>query len=643
MDSDIIRASKPFLGEASSLIELIRAIEISKGKILLQPVEYQHCEGDYFIGYVYYGDTKLYPFYLKEKQLPEHIGIFGRTGAAKTNLTLWLIKALNENKKHFWIFDFKKEYRDLLQKKEFQDVNIYTVGRDDIAPVNVDLLSPPENASPDSYLNHLKNIIGEAYNCLDGAQDVIRDGLDYVYRDSGVFSNEIIKKPDFKAVYAHLALKKYPRFSREALWHDSALRALRSINYGGFGKSVNADENAVKPSDLLNNSIIWELDSLDLNSKIFFIESLLNWIYHYRLNNNVSSLLDLVIVVDESQNILSKERLKILSTVTKGHETIIEKFIREIRLMGIGLILVGHNISLFPIQVIGNLGTIFDLNTKHSDDVNEAAKSLLLKEKEYLGALQPGYAIVKMSHGWLKPFLIKTELFDIEKGKMRGIYGDSVIRKKMRGCSGYSRLNKAVSDNKSQFHTVLPYDINNDELAFLKSIAENPFIGIRERYKILSLSVGKGNNVQKCLIFKKFIYTLNLRTGQHAYTKFNVLTDEGRLIVKESSTECVCPQKEHFEHEYWKYTIAEKLKQKGWNVFIEWNNIDIMAEKDRKRIAVEIKTRTDGWKENLNNAKMHIKGSMYFLSPYKEILNYLNSANCKNYTVMFPWTMLNSF
>jgi hypothetical protein len=154
--------------------------------------------------------------------------------------------------------------------------------------------------------------------------------------------------------------------------------------------------------------------------------------------------------------------------------------------------------------------------------------------------------------------------------------------------------------------------------------------------------VGRGNNIQKSLILNKFIDILNLRTGQHAYTKFNVLTDEGRLIVKESSTECTCPLKEHFEHEYWKYTIAEKLKKSGWNVFIEWNNIDIMAEKDGKRIAVEIKTRADGWQDNLKNVKMHIKGSIYFLSPYKEILNYLYSAKCKKNIVMFPWTMVNS-
>lgn len=135
------------------------------------------------------------------------------------------------------------------------------------------------------------------------------------------------------------------------------------------------------------------------------------------------------------------------------------------------------------------------------------------------------------------------------------------------------------------------------------SIAKGPFLSTRERYKALGFNPRTGNEIQTRFIKNGCIETLVLRTGKNAFTKFYALTNQGRLLVKESGVSISCPEKESFEHEYWKCTIAEKLRKIGWSVYLEWNNIDLMVEKDGRRIAIEIKTRPDGWQENLENIK----------------------------------------
>ena len=54
-------------------------------------------------------------------------------------------------------------------------------------------------------------------------------------------------------------------------------------------------------------------------------------------------------------------------------------------------------------------------------------------------------------------------------------------------------------------------------------------------------------------------------------------------------------KKGSWEHEYWKYRIGEYYKKKGYKITYEYKiskgkSVDLVAEKDEKKIAIEIET-----------------------------------------------------
>jgi len=63
------------------------------------------------------------------------------------------------------------------------------------------------------------------------------------------------------------------------------------------------------------------------------------------------------------------------------------------------------------------------MNLKHKTDINAMAQCLLLdKEKDLLGTLKIGQAIVKLQGRIIRPFQIKVPEFVVEKGKVTDVW-----------------------------------------------------------------------------------------------------------------------------------------------------------------------------------------------------------------------------
>ena len=88
----------------------------AEGKVLLPPPPPHISKGKYSIGDVIWNGSVTGKFGLREKELPQHIAIFGRTGGGKTNCALLLTQQLIEKQKPFLIFDWKGSYRNLSAK-----------------------------------------------------------------------------------------------------------------------------------------------------------------------------------------------------------------------------------------------------------------------------------------------------------------------------------------------------------------------------------------------------------------------------------------------------------------------------------------------------------------------------------------------
>ncbi len=97
--------------------------------ILFPPPPYNLATGDYPVARVIYNNKTLHTFGLVEAELIQHCAIFGRSGAGKTNAALILIGNLLAHGKPFLMFDWKRNYRDLLANPD-NEILLFTVGRD---------------------------------------------------------------------------------------------------------------------------------------------------------------------------------------------------------------------------------------------------------------------------------------------------------------------------------------------------------------------------------------------------------------------------------------------------------------------------------------------------------------------------------
>jgi len=560
-------------------------------KILLSLPEKDIISGEYELGSVVYGDQEYHPFGLRENEWLRHVAIFGTTGSGKTNCAFVLLSTLRKMKKPFLIFDWKRNYRDLLALENFCGLKVYTIGRED-SPLLFNPLIPPSGTSPQTWLKKLIEVMCHAYFLGEGVAYLLQKAIDRAYSDFSVYAEEPGEYPSFKDVLA--ILEKMEVKGRKALWMDSTLRTLGVLCFGEFGRVLNVR----KPhplANLLKENVILELDALTNSDKTFFIEALLLWIHHYRLSEGVRETFKHAIIIEEAHHILLRKKQEMTGT-----EAITDIILREIRELGESIILIDQHPSLISLPALGNTYTTICFGLKHRADMFTISESLLLDKEQvnFLGQLEIGLAIVKLQGRYFKPLLVKFPLFPLKKG----IVSDEDIKKRIGGYSEESEVVRAGKELNRLIRTVeslvnkegAEVVLAEDERRFLADIARNPISGVVARYTRIGINRYKGNQIQQRLLDKKLISwkPISTRTGR---LKVLVLTDKGKNAIPDVRVEKVFHKAGGFEHESAKLKVGEHYKKKGYTVTYEYKlpggrSVDLVAEKDGKRIAIEIET-----------------------------------------------------
>jgi DNA-binding MarR family transcriptional regulator len=205
---------------------------------------------------------------------------------------------------------------------------------------------------------------------------------------------------------------------------------------------------------------------------------------------------------------------------------------------------------------------------------------------------------VKLQGRFFKPFLVRFPLFPIKKG----IVSDDEIRAKSDGYQAESAVVRAGKEinrlirtveglvNKEEKEVVLIEEERN----FLIDIAKNPISGVVARYQRLGINRYQGNKIQASLIEKGLISWRPVSTKK-GRIKVLVLTDRGKKVIPDVKIEKIFHKAGSWEHEYWKFRVGEYYRKRGYKVTFECKigegkSVDLVAEKDGKRIALEIET-----------------------------------------------------
>ncbi len=556
--------------------------------ILLVPPPRDLAAGEYALGAVRYpGSTEL-PFGLRNAELIQHAAIFGRTGSGKTNVGFLLLRELYRRDKPFLVFDWKRNYRDLLRVDPFTNMWVYTVGRSCV-PFAFNPLQPPPGTEPTVWLKKLVEIMCHVYWLGEGVAYLLQQALDAAYRNAQAGA-----APTLADVHTWLLNRKTK--GRESQWMESTLRAIGTLCYGEIGRVVNAPRSTPL-DDLLTKSVILELDALTESDKTFLIEALLLWIHHYRLQQRERETTKHIIVIEEAHHVLLRRK--------QSKETVMDVVFREIRELGEGLVLLDQHPSLISIPALGNTYCTIAMNLKHGRDIAAVGDAMGLSEEQrgYLGRLDVGQGIVRLQGRWHDPFLVAFPLLDVKKGSV----SDEDLRRRFVGDSGNSAPRRPLAEGLAEVREIRPADkgreeekeeLDEREQTMMSDVITHPTNGVSERFRRLGWSMDRGYTILDRLSAAGLLESARVPTPWGA-VRFIYPTQGGALRMRRMGLEVPISRNEGAAHFYWKLRVAELLRERGFDVRIEARvghdrTVDVFAESSGFRAIFEVETGMSG-------------------------------------------------
>jgi hypothetical protein len=587
--------------EQRELETTLRLLDLSRNRTApgtgppsLPPPEPGVLDGWLRLGDVRYPSIEPAPFGLDRSELIQHVGIFGRSGAGKTNTVMVLLQRFLEHRIPFLIFDWKRNYRDLLAAPWVPNGSVaaFTAGRD-LAPIRLNPLRPPPGTEPRTWLKKLIEIMAHAYFLGEGVMYLLQEAIDSCYEQAGVYKGSQIF-PTFHDVYRQLRARKAT--GREANWMASTLRTLSVLTFGPMAETVGAADS-IDIGALLKMPAIIELDALSDSDKVFLVESLLLYIHHLRLQEPEREVLKHVLVVEEAHHVFLRSKQEVSSG-----EAITDVILREIRELGEGVVLVDQHPSQIAITALGNTFCTIAMNLKHRSDVTTVGDACLLEpeQKDHLGRLPVGHAVVKLQDRWPAPFMVSFPLVKISKGSV----SDSRLRQLQV---------KAGKGSENQPGTVEPREIppqiapvsvipavppppkgaelvlTPEEIRLLEHVAREPAAGVTRRYADLNLSRRMGTTLKRGLAERGMLREVKVALPGGRITLLE-LTRQGWSALGEEP-----PGNRHggSVHRYWMRRITRALQSDGYSVEEEvrvgtGKTIDLRAIKEGQVVAVEV-------------------------------------------------------
>lgn len=380
--------------------------------IFLEPPIARDCGGEYALGTVTYPPGSAFaPFGMRESEWIKHMLITGMTGTGKTNLAFQILRELRRHRKPFLVFDWKKNYRDLLQLPELAGIRVITVGRRTV-PFRFNPLIPPPGVDPGEWLMKLVDVLKHAYFVGEGVEYLLRQGIDAVFEECGMFSAAPQGVPLFEKVLVWV--KRQHLQGRMMLWKASAIRVLEALCFRhGLGPVLNSE--GWRYETLFSSDVILELDALSDSDKIFLVEAMILWLYEFRKQHGKREEFAHALIIEEGHHVLSHQK-----ETAEGAETIMETCLRQIREFGEAVIVIDQEPTKLSNSIKANTYCKITFALGNGKDALEIATCMGLdkEEADYLKLLDVGQAIVSLKGRVFAPLYVAFPRIAVKKGAM---------------------------------------------------------------------------------------------------------------------------------------------------------------------------------------------------------------------------------
>jgi Helicase HerA, central domain len=571
--------------EISNLLTVLAikrlGIGIGEERIVLDPPPASVIgRGTYTIGSVSYPGIAGYEFRLAPEELLRHLFILGPTGTGKSTLIIGLLQQLLLDGVPFMCFDFKRNYRCLLDAPCGDRLVVITVGRD-AAPLRVNALQPPPGVEFEEWIAGLADLISTSYLLMQGARNVLIEGFRDAYRERGGAATFLDAHRILDA-----ELQSLRSGSRRYGWLESSARSLEELTRGGYGKALNAHDHGTF-ADLLGLPVVFELQGLGDDQKRFFCLFALHAVLQLRKNDNsVREILRHVLVFDEAHNIFPKEQF--------GQLGVPSRLAREVREYGEAIIAATQQADIAE-SLIANSGTKIILRTDYPKDVDFASK-LLQIEPRWLAKLPLGTGIARLPTRYYSPFLFTFP----PQPRKNTLVSDHAVGAR------YDRILGRTTD-ESEPTASPPTAVTDKEGALVRDIAQYPIAGITARYTRLGWNPKIGNSTKDNIITKGLATFDDVPTST-ARIKILTLTPDGIAYLNGIGITLPSWRRGGPAHEYWRATIRQRLERHGYTVTDEYSvgeqrAVDLHATKNGHTVFVEIETGKSDIRANIEKCR----------------------------------------
>jgi hypothetical protein len=541
-----------------------------RSKILLSLPPERKANGTFNLGTILYEKEK-WPVGISRSEFLQNLCIFGRSGAGKTNVAFHLLEQLVVRKIPFLFLDWKRTARHLIPRIKGK-INIYTPGR----PLSGFPFNPfiaPPGVEHNIYINHVVDVMAEAYTLGDGARSVLQKAIASCYKDD--------KWPTVSEVL--VAVEKMSLKERGKGWQISAIRALESLKFSDLSSTEQQTQEQLLRTLTRENTIV-ELDGLNQSAKKFLIPVLCLWLYYVKLGSPEREKLGLAIFVEEAHHVLYRQE-------QRSKESLMNMLLRQCREIGIGMVVIDQHPHLISSAALGNTYTSICLNQKDPSDINRAAGLSMVDEsdKRYFSMLPVGQGIVKLQDRWRNPFLVRFPLVDVRKG----VVTDDVLKRFLRRCERGSAGRGFLGKEFGRVRQVRLADrvLEDEALRFIEDVIDHQDDGVKARYKRLGLSVHKGNRIKEALTEDGWLDAEIVKVGRSRKVLLRP-TREARTALGIDANDAAFVGS--VVHEYWKRFYARCFEERGYRVRLEaarvGGRVDVLACNGSERVGIEVET-----------------------------------------------------
>lgn len=604
------------------MILAVRKLGLALGdeRIVLEPPPVDLIgRGEYLVGNVSYPGLVPYPFRLSRSELLRHVFLLGPSGTGKSTLIISLLRQLCDDHINWWAVDFKRNYRCLLADKQGSQVIVFTLGRA-LAPIALNVLSPPRGVERNAWIEALSDIICTAYLLLHGARNVLKSALLDAIKNKGDLAT---LRDALSLVTNDLARSRSG--SRRYGWLESTHRSLEELSTGALGDALNAT-NPLSLHELLDVPVVFELEGLGEDQQRFVSLYLLQSILFLRKHEtNQREVLRHVLIFDEAHNIFRKDQW--------GELSLPSKLAREVREYGEALVSATQQADIAD-SLIANSGTKIVLRTDHPKDVDFTSK-LLQVEPRWVSKIPVGHGIARLATRYYQSFLftfpeqpLKNTLITDDSVQQRYTQwatrlisirarNDQSLHDAIQELESWARTMPARATTTQYSPKITADAMPEKERLLLADIATHPISTITQRYERLAWNPKTGTTIKDKLLANG-LATFEILPVLNSRVKLLTPTEKGVAVLAEQGI-VVTSRRAGLEHEFWRARIRERCETRGYTVTEEHHlgngkRVDLLARNGTRTILIEVETGKSDVHANIAKCNGHGELVVFFVS-----------------------------